>query len=313
MALTLVEAAKLSTNQLRRGVIESMVESYPLLEVLPWIDVTGNAFQYTREGVLSGAQFRAVNEAYTESTGTVVNVITPLAIMGGDADVDKYIVRTRGGAVEDHRAVQTALKAKAVRRLFANAFVNGNSGVDAKQFDGLNALLTGTVQEIDAATNGLSIRGADDAARQTFFDAIDALLAAVPGANALLMNSNALGAIRSSARRLTIGNQTKTDFGTPVFTYAGVALIDIGTQANDSLIIPNNEVQGSGTNTTSIYAVRMDADNGVVGLTNGGVMVTDLGEIAEKPVFRTRVELYGSVAVQSAKSAGVLRGVIAVA
>ncbi len=42
MALTLVEAAKLSNDILLTGVIETVVKESPVLQVLPFIEIVGN-------------------------------------------------------------------------------------------------------------------------------------------------------------------------------------------------------------------------------------------------------------------------------
>ena len=48
----------------------------------------------------------------------------------------------------------------------------------------------------------------------------------------------------------------------------------------------------------------------MTGLTNGGVMVDDLGLLQDKPVYRTRIELYAGLAVFSGKAAARLQGVL---
>lgn len=311
MALTLVEAAKYSQDNLQRGVLETFVIESPVLDRIPFLDVQGNAYAYNEEATLPGVEFRAVNAAYSESTGTINQKSETLVILGGDADVDTYLVATRGN-LNDLRAEQTALKVKAISYKYQDGFINGDTAVDANSFDGLKKRLTGA-QVIAAATNGLPVVGADDAARHTFFDALDALLAAVPGAQALYMNALILSKIRSSARRLTIYDQTVDSFGRKIATYNGVPMLDIGNKADGSLIIPQTETQGTSNIASSIYAVRFGASEGdqaVTGLTNGGVSVRDLGEQQAKPVFRTRIEFFTGLAVFGGKAAARLTGVL---
>ena len=71
MALTLAESAKLSTDSLQKGVLETFVQTSPVLDRIPMMDIQGNAYAYNEEATLPGVAFRGVNEAYTESTGTV--------------------------------------------------------------------------------------------------------------------------------------------------------------------------------------------------------------------------------------------------
>ncbi|MDT2240700.1 hypothetical protein P7H22_10640 [Paenibacillus larvae] len=72
MALTLPEAAKLSTDTLQKGAsIETFARSSAVLEMLPFMDIVGNSYRYNQEAVLPQVGFRGVNEGYQESTGVV--------------------------------------------------------------------------------------------------------------------------------------------------------------------------------------------------------------------------------------------------
>lgn len=309
MAVTLAEAAKLSTDQLARGVMEIFVQESPLLDRLPLMDIEGNSFKYNEEGTLPGVEFRAVNTAYAESTGTVNQKSEGLVILGGDADVDTFIVQTRGN-LNDQRATQDRMKVKAASYKFQDTFINGDTAVDANGFDGLKKRLVGP-QIIDAGTNGIPIVGASDDDRHTFFDKLDELIARC-NPDVLYMNSLVRSKIKSAARRLTIYDETKDDFGRKISLYDGRPLLDIGQKADQSEIIPQTETQGTANDCSSIYGVRFGHDEGdqaVTGLTNGGVKVRDLGEIDSKPAFRTRIEFFCGVGVFGGKAAARLRGV----
>lgn len=312
MALTLAESAKYSQNDLQRGVIETFVIEANVLDRLPLLPIQGNAYAYNEELTLPGIEFRAVNSAYAESTGTINQKTESLVILGGDADVDTFMVKTRGN-LNDLRAAATRGKVKAANFKFQDAFVNGDVAVDANSFDGLKKRLTGA-QVIAAGANGLAVLGADDAARHAFLDQLDGLLALVPNADALYMNASILAKVKGSARRLTIFDQTVDDFGRKIGTYQGVALIDIGNKADGTAIIPQTETQGAAIGTTSsIYAVRFgrdESDRAVTGLTNGGIDVRDLGEQDAKPVFRTRIEFFCGLGVFGGKAAARLTGVL---
>ncbi|WGM21857.1 hypothetical protein QEH68_06700 [Paenarthrobacter sp. OM7] len=312
MAVTLAQAAVLSQNELQRGVIETFVQASPILDRLPLMPIQGNAYAYNKEATLPGVAFRSVNEAYTESTGTVVQATESLVILGGDADVDRFITQTRGN-VNDQRAVQTAMKVKAASYKFQDAFFNGDVTVDPKGFDGLKKRLIGS-QVLDAGTNGMGIVTAG----HDFLDALDALLGQVPGINstngAIYANSALLGKITSTLRRLGGADFIKEDLTNKrVLTYNGIPVLDPGDTAAGAQILGQNETQGSSSAASSIYAVKFGDDEGdqaVTGLTNGGVMVDDLGQLQEKPAFRTRIEFYCGLATFGGKAAARLRGVL---
>lgn len=313
MAVTLAQAALLSQNDLQRGVIETFVQESAVLDRLPLMSIEGNAYAYNKEASLPGVAFRSVNEAYTESTGTVVQATESLVILGGDADVDRFIVQTRGD-LNDQRAVQTRLKVKAASYKFQDAFFNGDVAVDPKGFDGLKKRLTGG-QVIDTAANGLGpVAGGHD-----FLDALDALVGAVPGLNggngAIYANRSVLARITSSLRRLGGADFIREDLtGKRVLTYNGIPILDPGQDLAGAEILPTTETQGTATNASSVYAVRFgedETDAGVTGLTNGGVQVDDLGQLQEKPAYRTRIEFYCGLATFGGKAAARLRGVLA--
>lgn len=315
MAITLPEAALLSTTHLQRGVIELFVQNSPVLDRIPFMEIEGNAYAYNEEGTLPGIAFRAVNAGYVESTGTVNQKTESLKIMGGDADVDRFIQKTRSN-LNDQRAVQTAMKVKTLSYGFQNEFINGDIAIDPLGFDGLKKRLVGS-QVIDAGADGLPIVGDSAYDIHAFFDKLDELVAAVPGLTgengALYSNSSIIGKVKSAARHISADVFVEKDVnGKRIVRWNGIPILDIGDTATGDPIIPMTEEIGEADDTTSIYAVRYGDDEGdqaVTGLTNGGVDVYDLGELEEKPAYRTRIEFYTGVAVFGGKGAARLRGV----
>jgi len=312
MAVTLAQSALLSENDLQRGVIETFILESTILDRIPLMEIEGNAYAYNEEATLPGVEFRAVNAAYAESTGTVNQKTEALVILGGDADVDKFIALTRSN-LNDQRATQTRMKVKAAVIKYQDTFFNGDVAVDANAFDGLKKRLTGA-QVIDGGAVSLPIVGASAADQHAFFDQLDALLAAVAGgANALYMNKSIRAKIRSAARRIGGWDQFRDDFGKVIETYNGVPLLDAGQRADGTDIIPLNEANGdaSANNTSSIYAVRFGEDEGdqaVTGLIHSsGIQVDDLGELQVKPAYRTRIEMYCGLAVFGGKGSARLR------
>jgi hypothetical protein len=317
MAVTLAQAATLSQNNLQRGVIETFVQVSPVLDRLPLMEIQGNAYAYNKEATLPGVAFRSVNEAYTESTGTFVQASESLVIMGGDADVDRFIVQTRGN-LNDQRAAQTALKVKAASYKFQDYFINGDVTVDTKGFDGLKKRITGA-QVIAAGTNGAPVLGNGGTDAQAFFDALDALIALVPGAtagnSAFYSNAFVAAKMRSAGRRIGGVDTVREDTtGKRVIQWSGIPFLDLGQNLAGAPILPFTETQGTATGTTSsIYLVKFgqnENDGAVTGLTNGGIMVDDLGMLQSQPVYRTRIEFYCGLATFGGQAAARLTGVL---
>lgn len=318
MAITLTEAAKLSTTDLQKGVLETFVQTSPVLDRLPMLEIEGNAYAYNSEATLPGVEFRAVNGSYSESTGTVNQKSETLAILGGDADVDRFIQQTRSN-LNDQRATQTAMKVKAISYKFQDTFINGDSSTDTNSFDGLKKRLTGN-QVIDAAPNGLNVVGSSNADIHTFLDKLDELLAAVPGINgtngAIYANAKIIRKIASALRHVSLDTVLMEDIaGKRTIQWNGIPILDLGATAAAAPvdILPLTETQGTANNASSIYAVKFGADEGdqaVTGLTNGGVQVEDLGQLQSKPAYRTRIEFYCGLAVFGGKAAARLKGVL---
>lgn len=316
MALTLDESAKLSEDTLTRGVLETFVQNSPILDRLPFMDIEGNAYAYNEEATLPGVAFRGVNEAYTESIGTVNQKSETLKILGGDADVDRFIQKTRSN-LNDQRAEQTALKTKALSYKFQDAFFNGDVAVDPKGFDGLRKRLIGN-QVVEAGPNGIPIVGTSNTDIHTFLDSLDNLLAAVPGINgtngAIYANSAVIRKIGSALRHVSLDAVLEEDIaGKRSIQWNGIPILEAGQNPDGSQILTVTETEGTASNTTSLYAVRFgetEGDQAVTGLTNGGVTTEDLGELQEKPVYRTRIEFYCGLAVFGGKAAARLKGII---
>jgi hypothetical protein len=315
MAMTLADATVLSPDPRLAGVLRVLETSTTVLDRLPFESIQGGAFSYNQEATLPAAAFRAVNAGYTESTGTHTTATETLVILGGEYVVDRFLEKTRGtGSVASLVAEQRDLKTRSVNAKFSDAFINGDTAVDANSFNGLKKRLTGG-QVLSSGTNGAAIN-TDSTTRQAFFDRLNALLELCPGCDALYMNSNVLSVIRSAMRRETIANTTQEQLGARriVDTWNGVPLLDVGLKADQTPIIPQTETQGASSIASSIYAVNFTStlgEQGVVGITNGGLQVDPPRELETKPSIMGRIEFYCGLALLGPKPAARLTGVLA--
>lgn len=294
-ALTLAEAAKLETGDvIRQSVIELYSGSTDLLGVLPFMDIPGNAYKYNREQALPGIGFRGVNEAYTASVGVLNPITEALVIAGGDLDVDKFITTTMGMG---QRAVHEAMKIRALGLAWTKKFIKGDSSSDPREFDGLQTRLTGD-QKIAAGStaNGtaLSLAKLDEAIDQTL------------NPTHLLMSKAMARKFSAAARTTSVSGYVtydKNELGQRVLAYNGIPILTVDLDEANTAILPFTEAATSGTATaTSIYVLSL-GDGAVTGLQNGGMGVTDLGELQTAPVWRTRVEWYSGIAVMHGRSA----------
>lgn len=296
--LTLFEASKLSTDVLQKGVIETFARTSPVLEQLPFMEISGNSYQYNVEKALPSVEYRDVNKGYTENTGEVEKKSVGLVILGGDVDVDRYLVQTRGN-VNDIRAVHTQMKAKALSRQFTTSFFHGDSSTNPLEFDGVGVQVAGTAQDLDA-------KAIEEADGVLSLRKLHALLDTVEGGADVLYMSKAM---RRELQALLEKNQHyiqvgKDEFGRPVEMFG-----DVQIRTFEDEILPFTIKDGDTDATGEIYALKFGAMEHVSGLRNGGVQVRDLGELDTLPVFRTRIEFYCGLAIFREKSIARLKNV----
>lgn len=297
--LTITEWAKTNPNPLQSGVVEIFAKENPVLAALPFQNVAGNAFTYNREQTLPGVAFRGFNESYDESTGVVQSLTETLRIIGGDSDYDVAQIAMQTGD-NATRAVYDAMKSKALALTWLDRFFHGINTTNAKEFDGLNVRLTGN-QVISAGTNGA----------QLTLDMLDDLIDAISGTPAhLLMNK----AVRRGITKLARGSSNLSfdvdSFGRQITLYAGIPLAIVEDGADGNPILDFNETQGTSNVTSSVYAVNYAPDR-LHGIQTAPVSVRDLGEVDDKPAYRTRIEWYAGYAIKHAKAAARLKGVLA--
>jgi HK97 family phage major capsid protein len=294
MALTKVEAAKLTQDLMVRGVIDTIVRDSPLFQVLPFMDVVGSAVTYNREETNPAASFYEVGDTWSEATPTFTQVTAPLRIMGGDADIDRFLQQTYADP-NDLEVEIIKKRAKAVAHLFGDAFYNGDSATNPKSFDGLTKVLSGTSQELSLGPNGGALA----------LDALDQMIDLIPGGrpDALLMSKRSrrkLSSLRRSSGNLL---ETTVDaFGRHVVMYDGIPVL-----ADDN--VSDTQTQGSATQCSSIYAVRFGME-GVMGLQNSELQVVDVGDLETKDAGRWRIKWYASAAVFSMLGVARVKGIL---
>ena len=155
MALTLAESAKLSTDMILAGVIETVIKEEHILDQLPFVEVVGNSFVYNRLNTEPTVSFLDVGDTWTEDTPDFTQLSVQLKILGGDADVDNFIQASRVN-VQDIEGAGILQKAKALARKWEDTFINGDTAVDADSFDGLDKLIADgpAGQTVSMGTNG---------------------------------------------------------------------------------------------------------------------------------------------------------------
>lgn len=300
MAMTLLESAKYGDDYLRQGVIKTIAEATPIMELISFDPIRGNAYRYNREAALPGVGYRAVNAVWTRTTGIINPVTEHLVILGGEIFIDNFQVNTQGNRI-DIKATQFSMFARAMGIQFSESFLEGDSAVDANEFDGLRKRIAGN-QLINAATGGATLTLA------MLDELIDSVIGD-EGQKMLLMNKTLRRKVTSLARAQTGTvriTEDRDNFGRQFMKYAGVRIGVIERTDDASTYLAFDEDDGSGNaDSASIYCVNLNSQYivGLKGEGGGDFDVKDFGEIETEPGHLGRAEAYVGLAILHPRAA----------
>lgn len=302
MPMTLVEYAKQSLNGgdvLKSAIVEMFARQSDVAAAFPIETIPGGAVKYNREGALPGVAFRGVNESYTSSTGVINPMIDAVFIVGGDIDVDRFIVETQG---PQRRATEESMKVKAIADTFAQKIIKGDSSTEPREFDGLQTRLTGA-QVIPAGTTS----GGDAPSLAKLDETIDA----VDDPTHIIMSKTERRLLTAAARTTSVGGNITYEvgaFGKRVTVYNGLPILVTNAGSTDPLGFTEANPGGGTAASTSIYVVSLRLGRLNL-IQNGDISVRDLGEIDSAPVFRTRMEWYAGLAAYHGRAAARYHGI----
>jgi len=271
--LTLAESAKYYQNPLQRGIVETFARSSGVLQYLPFMSISGNAYKYNVEETLPGVGFRSINEEYTADIGIINPVTESLFIAGGEIKIDNALIRQQGEG-SDVLAEQISMKTKALALAIENCFFHGDTVADAEKFDGLGVRVTGDqLQKAGTVAGGatLTLPMLDE-----LIDRCD-----LPP-TVLMMNKTMRRKVNALMRAAGQATETVTGvFGQQIPAYAGIPIVVIGKNNAGTEILAFDEEDGQTTpassTCTSIYAVSFGGE-GITGIQSGPMDVDDQGK-----------------------------------
>jgi hypothetical protein len=224
-----------------------------------------------------------------------------LKILGGDADVDRYIATTRSN-VQDIEAAVLELKAKAVAHEFEDEFLYGDTAGDPKGFDGLHKLCPAgqqVHQGSGATPAALSLKKLDET--------IDLVKPGKP--DFLLVSRRTRRGISAYARALTSPvSYEPGEFGQRTTFYDGIPMLTSDFLTDTETIASGAFAAKTGGASSSVFAVKV-GEGLLAGLTNGGVQVEDVGQLETKDARRWRCKWYVGLALFSTLSLARLDGI----
>lgn len=323
MPITLEQAKVGMADKIDQFVVDEFRRSSFLLDRLTFDNAvspgTGGStltYGYTRLKTPSTAAFRELNKEYTPNEADRENVKVDLKIFGGSYQIDRVIQDTSGQINEMN--FQMEQKIKGAANLFHHTVINGDSGVDAKSFDGLDKALTGSSTEVntDSVLDVSTDAGLNDN-KYAFLDLIDDFLSELDGKPTILMGNNKLiNKIKSVARRAGYYTQIEDAFGRKIDAYDGIPILDLGYFYNGSATEPivkieDRTVGTAQTGLTDLFAVSLGLDGfHAVSPTGNGVIRNYLPNFNSPGAVKTGdVEMVAAVALKATRKAGVLRNI----
>lgn len=307
MAITLAEAANRSNDVVVQGIIETIIKESPLLAMIPWdMDVVGTAATYVRELAMATAGRHEVGGTWTESTPTTEQKTVALKVYGLDADVDSFLARTRSN-INDLEGDVIEGAAKALAHLVEEDGIYGDPDSDSKMIDGLHEFC-----EDGPATQTIA-QGTTTTPDGLALEFLDKVIDAVrPGKPDFLITTRAVrNKMSSYARALTSPiTYEPNEFGHRVMFYDGIPLFTSDFM-KDTEVITNGGLEvtaATGGASSSLFAVKVGQD-GLHGLSNGGVIIEPVGALETKDARRHRIKWYLNFALGGQLSIARLGGI----
>ncbi len=324
MAITLAQAKETMTDKVDQLVIDEFRRESSLLDKLTFDDAvspgTGGStmtYGYVRLLTPSTASTRKINSEYTANEAVRKKCTADIKIFGGSFAIDRVIQETSGSLNE--MEFQLREKIKAARNYFHYLVINGDSAVNEDEFDGLDAILTGSSTEYkDAIGLDLSNSQILDTNYKRFLDTLDDFLSGLDGKpDALLGGSKIISRIQAVARRAGYLTQSEDSFGRKASGYNGIEFIDLGKYfdgtATSDVIKPYTATVGESETTglCDLYAVKFGLDGfHAISPAGGKIIKTYLPKMDLPGAVKTgEVEMKAAVVLKNTLKAGVMRGI----
>ena len=305
---TVVEGNKYSTTTLDSTVFELIKYRSPILSMIPQESLLGNSLTYDVITTEATVNFYNPGDTWVENTPVLTQYTVVLRILGGDCDLDNFIVTTRSNQI-NLQATALNNKAKVIRDTWLDTFYYGKNSTSPKEFDGMHTLMTSTTYNtVHAGATGSGTGTALSINRLRM--AIDLMRTDNP--KIMVMSPGMLRSLTtywdSVGDKLSQGPNM---FGglVPHFDsipiYVDDHIVDTETAASDAYT-----AKTGGAN-TSIFILTFgpEAVSGVMAGT--APTVYPIGELETKDATRYRIKWYTAVKFEDIRTAAKVDGIIA--
>lgn len=303
MALTLTEGNKFSQTEVQRLVIDRLVKDSSILDRLGFVAIEGNSLTYDTIVTDAGANFYSVGDTWVESTPSVTQATAALKILGGDADIDNFLLKTRSNKI-DLKGTVLGNKVRSVQYTYLDNFFYGSATANTKKFDGLHLLMNSTTYNTvhAGATAGTNL--SMEKVRET----IDLITGHKPE---LMVMTKGLRR-KISVYLDGIGDKfprSVDQYGKHIEMFDSIPLVVDDHINNTEAASTGAFSTATGGDCTSIFILTFD-DIAVCGLHSGeGVQVEPLGNLETKDASRWRIKWYCSLMFQDLRSSAKLDGI----
>lgn len=314
MAITLADARNLSQSKLTHYVIDEFRKS-ALLDMLTFDNTvkpqSGKtmAYVYNRVTTLPTAAGRELNTEYAPDDAKTEQQVVNLKPFGGSFSIDR-VIQENETEVVDYVDFQMKQKTQATIALFHDWFINGDSAVDRKAFDGLSKAITGSSTEITPdGIIDLSSAEAIEANWKKFIYSFRALRGAMDGAPSVyLMSSSMFSAFQTVLDYAGQNTTKKAEYGDECLQWGPSLLMAMGDKPGTSDPIIGSDGDDG---TTSIYGARLALDGVHAVSPEGSKLVkTYLPDFTRPGAVKVgEVEMIAAMAVKTTRAASALRGI----
>jgi len=293
---TLAEAAKLINNEIVQGVVEDIITTSPVWNVIPWTGYEGQAIVVNRENALGSVEHLAVGGTITAKAASSFTQYTYSATTTiGDAELNGLVAAQSASAGMDQMAIEVSSKAKSVGRKLQTGMAQG---------DGISPNLNSLHTLVDASQYTTASAG-----QALSFELLDELLDLVKAKDGevdfIMAPGRTLRSYKALVRSLGGVNEVMT-FTMPNGTTRTVSVYEgIPIFQNDFLAVTEtaNGAALTGGALTSLYAGCFDDGSNKIGVAMihpagvpAGVSVEAIGAAETKDESIVRVKSYSNFA-----------------
>ncbi len=291
------------------GVLAKVLEVSPLLQVAEFRLETSEFGNIPDKSSYSGTAARAEGSTAQKDAQVPSPEYAKLAIYDREITVDNLRIQ------DQFVSGSAGLTRFMDRQVSALALKTGNEvQVDMIQGTNANSRMLGLFNFIkDAASGGqtaaLGFTAAEQAAmniqvslqlnttanQDAFVELLYKAIGQVPGANAIICNTNLGARLNTIGKRLGAAGETINSFGTRVPTFDGRPIITVDTNT-----ITQTESDGTNNDCTSLAVCRFAEELGVCFATNSGFYYKDFPDDITTPNAKARVGFYLNLSVERA-------------